>query len=133
MNKRFLGRDAILKQKDLEIIELFVPEWDGYILVRGMTARERDQWETSIVKQKGNNTQLDMRNARARLVAMCVVDQKGNRVFGDSDVAALGNMSAKAIDRIFSVAQDLSGVSNEDVEELTKNFEQTSSEDLSID
>ncbi|WP_461365749.1 hypothetical protein [Candidatus Darwinibacter acetoxidans] len=120
-----LDRDKILKADDIEVRELEVPEWGGSVYVRGMTGRERDQFEAGIVKQKGRNTEINMKNARAKLVVLCTVDENGKRIFGDADIALLADKSAKALDRIFSVAQELSGISKDDMEELTKNSDET--------
>ena len=38
-------------------------------------------------------------NLRARLVARCLVDEKGERVFDASDVVKLGKKSAKVINK----------------------------------
>ncbi len=122
-----LDREAILKANDIEKREVYVPEWGGSVYVRGMTGRERDQFEANIIRQRGRNTEINMKNARAKLVVMCTVDQEGNRLFTDADVALLANKSAKALDRIFVVAQELSGITREDMEELTENFDETTS------
>jgi len=42
-------------------------------------------------------------------------------VFTQQDVAALGELSAAALDRVFDVASRLSGLNPEDVEAMTKN------------
>ncbi len=124
-----LTRKAILDAEDLDTKELFIPEWNGTVLIRGLSGRERDKWEASVMQQKGNNMQYNLRNARAKLASLCVVDEKGKRIFTDDDVLKLGNKSSKALDRIFGLAQDLSGISKEDVDELTKNSEGTLSEE----
>lgn len=123
----FLNREAILKANDIEKREVYIPEWGGSVYVRGMSGRERDQFEASIIRQRGRNTEINMKNARAKLVVMCTVDQEGNRLFTDADVAPLADKSAKALDRIFAVAQELSGITREDMEELTENFDATTS------
>ncbi len=129
--KEFLTRAEILSFDDLEIKELEIPEWGGRkVLVRGMTGRDRDNWEASVYKQKGTDVRLNMKNARAKLVALCVVDEDGNRLFNDGDISTLGNKSAKALDRIFTFAQELSGISKDDIDELTKNSEEANSDDL---
>ena len=120
-----LNREAILTANDIEKREVYIPEWGGSVYVRGMTGRERDQFEAGIVKQKGRNTEINMKNARAKLVVLCTVDENGKRIFGDADIALLADKSAKALDRIFSVAQELSGISKDDMEELTKNSDET--------
>ena len=122
-----LDREAILKANDIEKREVYIPEWGGSVYVRGMTGRERDQFEATIIRQRGRNTEINMKNARAKLVVMCTVDQEGNHLFTDADVALLSEKSAKALDRIFVVAQELSGITRGDMEELTENFDETTS------
>lgn len=118
---KYLTRDAILKAQDLPVEEVEVSEWGGVVRVRGLTGAERDAFEQSIVEQRGKNTRMNLRNIRAKLVALTVVDENGNRIFSDEDAEALGKKSAAALDRIFAVAQRLSGLRPEDVEELAGN------------
>lgn len=124
-----LTRDAILNVLDLQTEDVEVPEWGGMVRVRGLTGSERDAFEQSIMEQRGRDVALNLRNIRAKLVALSVVDEQGNRVFSDADVKALGQKSAMALQRVFEVAQRLSGLRNEDVEELAKNSENGRSDD----
>jgi len=118
---KLLTREAILQADDLprELVE--VPEWGGALYVRALTGAERDAFEQSIVETRGKNTRMNLRNIRARLVALTVIDEDGNRLFSDDDVEALGRKSAAALNRVFEVAQRLSGLRPEDVEELAGN------------
>lgn len=116
-----LTRDEILKALDLPTEELEVPEWGGSVLVRGMTGTERDAFEVEIVSMHGKKAELQRENIRAKLVARCIVDDEGKRVFTDADVEKLGQKSASALDRVFEVAQRLSGLTKGDVEALEKN------------
>lgn len=118
---KLLGREDILNAPDIETVTVKVPEWGGAVLVRGLTGEERDIYEQSLIRVRGKKRDVDMRNARARLVAMCVVDENGDRIFSDEDVAALGKKSSAALDRVFDVAQRLSGLREEDMEELAGN------------
>src|SRR5690554_443064 len=118
---KLLTRDDILNAQDLPTERVAVPEWDGEVIVRGLTGAERDAFEQSIVETRGKNTRMNLRNIRAKLVALTVVDEDGNRIFSDEDAEALGKKSAAALDRIFAVAQRLSGLRPEDVEELAGN------------
>jgi len=117
-----LSRDDILKAEDLSTEEVDVPEWGGTVLVRGMSGRERDEFEVSMTVRHGKQMVQDFANTRAKIVARCVVDEDGQRLFTDADVAVLGEKSGAAIDRIFGVASRLSGLGAEDVEELAENF-----------
>ena len=118
-----LTRDAILEAQDLQHEEVYIPEWGGSVRVRTLTGAERDAFEQSIVDQRGKDTRMNLRNIRAKLVALTVVDGVGKRLFCDADAKLLGQKSASALDKIFDVAQRLSGLRDEDVEELAKNSE----------
>jgi hypothetical protein len=128
-----LTREAILNAPDLQVEDVDVPEWGGKVRVRGLTGAERDAFEQSIMEQRGRDMSLNLRNIRAKLVALSVVDEQNNRVFSDADVKALGQKSAVALQRVFEVAQRLSGLRNEDVEELAKNSENGQSGDSTFD
>ena len=129
-----LTRDQILLIETLKTEPLEIPEWNGSIVVREATAIERDEYEESLVRPHlvGKKTELktDFRNSKARLVVKCVIDDKGDRVFGDKDAEALGGKSAAVIDRIFQVVRRLSGMALKSEEELEKNFEGGPSESL---
>jgi len=116
-----LGREAILQIQDLPTERVFVPEWQGEVIVRALTGAERDAFEQSIVEQRGKSTRMNLKNIRAKLVALTVVDEDGKRVFSDEDAELLGRKSAAALNRVFEVAQRLSGLRPEDVEELAGN------------
>jgi len=118
-----LSRDDILKASDNDPEEVEVPEWGGTVLVRGMTGRERDAFEISMMQPgRGGRKVMDASNTRAKVIARCVVDDDGNRLFTDADVTELGAKSAAAIDRVFEVAARLSGMADEEQEELTRDF-----------
>lgn len=119
----FLDRSAILTSPDVQTEELNVPEWGGWLRVRGLTGKQRDEYETSITIGKGKNQEINTRNARAKLVVMCLVDEAGQPLFSRQDVVALGEKSAAALQRVFDVARRLSGLSEEDMEELTETFD----------
>lgn len=115
-------RDQILQADDLERQEVEVPEWGVSVWVRGLTSAERDDYESELLEiTEDGDKVLHRENARAKLLVRAVVDEDGNRVFGDEDVEALGEKSGRATDRLFDVAQELSGVTEEDVEELAGN------------
>lgn len=118
-----LSKEDILKAEDLGTEEVEVPEWGGSVLVRGMSGRERDAFEVSGRDERTGQRRPDaLSNIRAKLVARCVVDDDGKRLFSDSDVAALGEKSGAAIDRVFAVASRLSGMDDEDQEEMVRDF-----------
>jgi len=122
MSGKYLTRDEILEVNDLLIEEVDVPEWGGMVLVRGLTGTDRDRLEASAVTQNGNNLALNLNNIRAKLVSMSVVNEDGKRLFTDSDIKDLGRKNAAALERVYDVAQRLSGMGKADVSELAKNL-----------
>lgn len=123
-----LNRDDILNVADMSSEVVEVPEWGGAVRVKSLTGAERDRFEASIIERAGKKTKMNMANVRARLVALTVVDEDHKRLFRFADVEALGQKSASALDRIFDVAMRLSGMRDEDVEELIENFTSDPSE-----
>lgn len=122
-----LTREQILKADDLPYEDVEVPEWGGVVRVRTLTGAERDAWEQSIITMQANGKkaptmQRRLDNLRAKLVARCLIDDAGARLFTDKDIAALGQKSAAALSRVFEVAQRLNGLTENDVEELVENF-----------
>lgn len=116
-----LTREAILTADDLKREEVQVPEWGGSVFIRCMTGTERDAFESEAYTVRGKDVEINRENFRARLLVRVLVDEKCDRLFSQKDIAALGAKSGKALDRIFTSAMKINGLSKEDVEELTKN------------
>lgn len=116
-----LSKSEILECKDIEKEVVKVPEWGGEVMVYGLTLDEKDIWTDSIIID-GKAT---MQGATARLCALSIRDDKGKLIFTDKDITSLQAKSAKALDRIFQVAQRLSGIGQEDIEETVKNSGKT--------
>ena len=138
----YLSRDAILQREDIKTEDVEVPEWGGTVRVRGMTGVQRDAFEASLIQQPETNgrrrrkqqeqQQTNMENIRAKLTAWCCVDDQGGRLFAESDVQALGGKSAAALARIFDVATRLSGITEEDVDEMAQEMVEHPFDETSI-
>jgi hypothetical protein len=119
---RPLTREVILAKRALKQETVDVPEWGGTVIVQELTGAERDAFEASCVQKRGKRSyDTNFANLRAKLVVQTVHSADGPRLFADSDVDAVGQLSAAALNRLFEVAQRLSGMTNEDVEELAGN------------
>lgn len=119
---KLLNADEILDKDDSQYEDVPVPEWGGTVRVRSMTADERDAFDESITKishnGKGQTREIIMKGIRAKLVARSLIDDKGDRLFTDAQVETLGKKNATVLDRLFAIAQRLSGLSKDDVEKL---------------
>ena len=107
-----LSKEAILAADDLPREIVSVPEWGGQVYVRTMTGTDRDAFEASLITRDSNTSSNDQRmhNVRARLVSLTLCSESGERMFHDGDIDALGRKSARALDRVFAVAQRLNGI-----------------------
>jgi hypothetical protein len=118
--------DAILSKDDL--LDLTELPWERVevrpgksIYVQGMSGTDRDAFEASLIRGRGTARRTDTRNVRARLAVRCLVDKPGGtRLYADSDIERLGKVRADVLQKIFEAAQRLSGVTDEDVEDLGK-------------
>ncbi len=74
-----------------------------------------------------------VKNTRARLVASCIVDEEGEKVFTVAEVEALSAKSASAIETLFKKAQEMNGmetgVEDKDVENLSEGQGEDSTSD----
>jgi hypothetical protein len=124
-----LTHDQILKVDDRQIEEVEVPEWGGSVLVAGMDGNGRDEYFASmaVMRQRpGKAPQMGMNaeSATSKLVARCILDpddpDRKALMFTPQEVWALGEKSGAALNRVYEVALKLSGLDNEDMEELGK-------------
>ena len=112
-----LSRDSILACDDAKLERVEMPEWGGAVCVRTLTGAERDVFE----KRAMSDGKVAVDQLRAVLVVMTAADAKGAALFTMADIVAVNGKSAAALDRIFTVALRLNGMSAAEVEELAKN------------
>jgi hypothetical protein len=114
-----LDRAKILALDDRKFESVKVPEWKGEVRIRSLTARERDQFEISMMDdpKRGKDVRLQLENMRAKFVSLIVCDEDGKVLFTEADVEALGDKNGKALSRLFDAGQKLSGMTAEDLEE----------------
>ena len=119
---KILNKTEILNVNDIVVEEVQIPEWgkDATVYVKGMTGAERDKFESSLVVLRGKSQTLNMANIRAKLASLTICDKDGKRLFTEADVQELSQKSASALQRVFVVAQKLSRIGDEDIEELAE-------------
>lgn len=112
-----LTKDQILAADDLGLLKLSVPEWGGDVYIRVMTVGERDAYENEWQRKK--ETGVD--DFRTKFLVRCLVDEKGNRLFDNGDVARLATKSARIMNRVWLAAMEHNNLSDQSIEELAKN------------
>lgn len=131
-------RDWLQKVDDTVYETVTVPEWpdeDGSpsaIRLRSLTSIERDAFEEQSLVRGSKGHELNLRNIRARLVVLSAVTEEGAPLFEPADVIWLAQKNGKAMDRLFEVAQRLSGMRDTDLESLVKNSGSVQSDDSGL-
>lgn len=120
-----LSREAFLRPAKVNVVEVPVPELGGSVYVKGMTAKDRSRFETQFQLSSGKSNTRKLKEIRERLVVACLCDEEGVLLLQDSDVDAVGAQPAAVVERIVDAAQKVCGMSNNDVEDLAKNSEET--------
>jgi hypothetical protein len=109
-----LTKEQILAADDSGLLKIAVPEWGGDVYIRVMTVGERDAYENEWQRKK--DTGVD--DFRTKFLVRCLVDEKGNRLFDNGDVAKLAAKSAKVMNRVWMAAMEHNNLSDESVETL---------------
>jgi len=103
---KILTRADILAAQDLKTISCEVPEWGGTVYVRELNALDMEAFQVSIRDASGAlKTSL-----RERLLAVCLVDESGNRLFAEEEFIELGKKNSAVLARVFETAQTLNGL-----------------------
>lgn len=123
MTTTYLSADQILGADDLAYEDVPVPEWGGTVRVRELPGTERDKFEAQFVGKDGASIRAEgLEGFRARLASAAIVDGDGKPLFRSAaETKRLGEKSATALQRVVDVAMRLSGLTGQDVEDLTGN------------
>lgn len=106
-----LSKSAILSAGDVKLDKVNVPEWGGDVFIKTITGLDRDRFEDGYSEQK-------MKNFRSRFLVLTLCDEKGERLFTDSEVEELGKKSSLVINRLFEKAWSLNAFTNEAIDAL---------------
>jgi hypothetical protein len=132
---KILSREEVLSADDTRTEEVPTPEWeeDSAVLIRSLTARERALFEQSMIKIQGKVAVMNLADTYAQLVYLGCVNRDGSRMFTKKDIEALNGRSAAPMERIAKRVQELSGLREADIAELTANFTSGPTRDSTLD
>lgn len=93
------------------------------VLVREFTGADRDAWEQGMTKVVDGKREADLSNQRAKLAALCVVDQEtGDKVFPGADgVAILSRAPASWLQPVYQACLRVNGLDVTAAEDAEKN------------
>lgn len=103
MTVGLLTRAQIDAAKDLPTEDVEVPEWEGSVRLRVMTAGEQAAFFRGLAKANGESDAT----FAVRLVAACAIDETGGLLWPEGELTALGARNPVAIERLLEVAMRL--------------------------
>lgn len=130
-----LTRVEIQAARDFSLEECHVPEWNGSVYLRSITVGALDEIQirylqmagVSAAQQNGASALLLeqhpelLRDMKPRLLSYSLCDAQGTLLFDDPEgVAILRSKDPQVIDRLYGIAERLSGLGANSLEEEKK-------------
>ena len=128
MGKVYLNSaDAILQAEDFVFDEVDCPEWGGTVRIRSLSGAQR------VTLKKAVDAGRD--DIDETLCVMAIVDQDGNRILHQQQIAELGKKNTSVITRIAMKVLEISGMRDREkaVKDAEKNSGEIPSDDSSFD
>jgi hypothetical protein len=114
-----LSKDAIMSVDDRDSVTVDVEEWGGEVVLCVPSAGDFDGWSSR--HSDGDGKFSVTSTTRTELVAMCLVDADGKRMFSSKELEQLGSKSLAVIADLFDRCKELCGITEEDIEDTEKN------------
>src|SRR5688500_17815322 len=113
---------AALERPDVATKEVHVPELGGEVRIREMSAAVRNRFEAvgAAIRSGGDGTALDQ--ITAHIVSACVLDDRDRPMLTVNEVKRLMGARPRAVFRLRDAIIDLSGLDDNDVEEMAEVF-----------
>lgn len=118
-----LTREDILRLAEVPppVEAVDCPALGGRVCVRGLTCKEADAYQASNMRFDSKGRVVQQPNARGRLLALALCDERGKRLFTDDDAGMLGDIPAAAVQPALDRARALNGMADDAVEEAKGN------------
>lgn len=120
-----MNREELLKKCKRTWRDVPLPT-GGSVRIQSLSERERSDYEAGVLDERGRIHKDGLREARRRLIALSVIDDKGVQLFDmNGDLEHIAELNAADADAIYSAAREHSGFDVDDVEESVKNSSDT--------
>lgn len=130
-----LTRDAIAAARDFTVEQVEVPEWGGTLYLRSITVGALDEIQIRYLQLAGGAVEPSngasprlleqrpelLRDMKPRLLSYSLCDEHGTLLFDDpAGLAILRSKAPQVIDRLYTIAERLSGLTASTLEEEKK-------------
>jgi hypothetical protein len=114
-----LTREEILAKRSVRPRQPVEVDGLGTVYVAKFSAKDRDRFEEIVTG--GVPGKVNLKNVRAQVAALLIVDEDGKRMFSDGDADALGELDTDTIQAVVDAGFRLNGIKSDELEEATKN------------
>lgn len=91
--------------------------------IQSLTEKERSDYEAEMQVAKGRNKAERMKDAKRRLIVLCVVDENNSPMLTQQDVKELEQVDSSVTGEIFNRCIEHVGFGGDDIEDLVGNSE----------
>lgn len=105
---------AAINTRASETTPVDVPEWGGDVLIRRLSAADAER--------SGMTGDQKTPELVARVIAMSLVDDAGERLFSEADVAELAKVDVAVAARVFAACVKANGLSSDELDEAVAAF-----------
>lgn len=112
LTKEFFSKPSLRRYRDVELP-------DGVCRLQSLTERERAEFE--LVVEKSQKDRETKRRLKAYLIAACLVDESGEKLFQPAEVDSLLSLDSLLTAKLFDACVEHCGFSKEDRDNVEKN------------
>lgn len=124
---------------ELELKWVLCPEWPGssgkpgLYWLTGLSGNDFDDYQSAMFEVEGSEYTLNMRKNSIRLLAYCLVNKSGDRLYPNLDrgMKEIGFKPHNGIDRLATVAREMNGLDKNAKKRAEKNSSDPASSDSS--
>jgi len=104
-------RDKILNASDIKSEVITIEEWDVELKIKGLNGKERADFLSKVIDQKGS---MDLEKATPMIVVLTAHDpETDEKVFTIKDLNEINKKASAALDKVSKKAFELSGLGEE--------------------
>jgi len=124
---KLLSAEDILAADDIETRTIPVKEWGGAVMLRTMDGNVRDEY-TELVQSRmvgeGKDRKVgSYKGLTVSLLHRCLVKPDGSRLFTREQLIGLQKKSSAVTGRLVKIAQEMNGLTDDEVEKIAGNSE----------
>ena len=128
------NRNALLKLCERRYIDLELADAGITVRIQSLSEKEKSTYETVLIAKSGRGILRErLQDATRRLIALCLVDDKNERIFMDSDVNQIGEMDSFVSSRIYDACQEHCGFNKGDIQDAVEKCAAIHVDDLPSD